>query len=75
MITLSRSVVYLDGKRTLSPIGTGSSCSESGGGGGDSLVKMPTLQLGRRQVQKTTFANFVLANEFESSKYSSLLVR
>ena len=73
MITLSRSVVYLDGKKTLSPIGTGSSCSESGGG--DSLVKMPTLQLGRRQVQKTTFANFVLANEFESSKYSSLLVR
>ena len=40
--------------------------------GGDPLVKMPTLQLGRRQVQKTTYANFVLANEFESSRYSRL---
>ena len=38
--------------------------------GGDPLVKMPILQLGRRQVQKTTCANFVLANEFESSRYS-----
>ena len=40
--------------------------------GGDPLVKMPTPQLGRRQVQKTTHANFVLANEFESSRYSRL---
>ena len=70
--TLSRSVAVLDGKKSLSHTGTGSSRSESGGGGGDPLVKMPTLQLGRRQVQKTTYANFVLANEFESSRYSRL---
>ena len=40
--------------------------------GGGPLVKMPTPQLGRRQVYKTTHANFVLANEFESSRYSRL---
>ena len=39
---------------------------------GGALVKMPTPQLGRGQVQKTTHASFVLANEFESSRYSRL---
>ena len=41
-------------------------------GGGEPLVKMPTLQLGRRHVQQNTYAKFRQASKFKLSRYSRL---